>query len=312
MDPLFAARVNGQGGVVSRAQALAAGLSGKTIECHLATGRWLRLHPGVYLTRPGRDDWEMRAVAALLHAGPGAALSHLSAAHVWSLVRQAPHPIEVVVPASRRVVAVDGVQVRRSRHASARIDPHGWPHRTTAEDTVLDLALGRPLDQAIALAAKAIDLRITSMDRLARALEQRPRQGHRSLLLEVLHDVESGAESPAEVRYVRDVERAHGLPPGRSQTPMAGGRRRDREYEEWGVVVEIDGRLGHDGWGAVQRDGQRDRAATVGGRTTLRCYWVDLVPAGCALAVDVATVLRAKGWSGTPHGCRRGCPVGPR
>ncbi|NUO90774.1 MAG: hypothetical protein HOQ18_08115, partial [Dermatophilaceae bacterium] len=74
--------------------------------------------------------------------------------------------------------------------------------------------------------------------------------------------------------------------------------------------AEIDGRLGHGGWLDVQRDGRRDRAATVAGRTTLRCYWTDLVPTACELALEVAQVLRAKGWEGRPRGCHSACPVG--
>lgn len=309
MHPLLAARVAGQSGLVTRAQALAGGISTKAIECHLASGRWVRIHPGVYLTRPGRDDWEMRAVAALLHAGRGAALCLRSAAHAWGLLKAEPALIEVVVPAARRVRNARGVVIRRSRFVPERTDEHAWPHRIVPEHTVLDLTEGLGLDRTVSLAAKAIDRGLTTPGRLASALRNRPRQRHRSLLLDVFADVAAGAESPAEVRYLRDVERAHALPTGRRQVLTTAGLRRDVEYEEWGVVVEVDGRLGHDGWIGVQRDGRRDRAATVQGRTTLRCYWPDLVPTGCDLAVDVAHVLRGRGWTGAPRPCRPGCPV---
>lgn len=79
---------------------------------------------------------------------------------------------------------------------------------------------------------------------------------------------------------------------------------------KWGVVVEVDGRLGRASWTDVQRDGRRDRSALVAGRITLRCYWTDLVPTGCALAGEVGQVLRARGWTGAPRPCGPGCPVG--
>ncbi|WP_075052015.1 hypothetical protein [Gordonia malaquae] len=43
------------------------------------------------------------------------------------------------------------------------------------------------------------------------------------------------------------VERAHGLPAPLRQAPTGVGRPgfRDLDYPEWGVVVELDGRLGH-------------------------------------------------------------------
>ena len=309
MDALLRARAAGQSGLVSRAQALSGGMTRKAVECRLSSGRWITVHPGVYQTMPGRQDWETRAVAALLHAGHGSALCGTSAGHLWGLVRTPPDPIRVVVPATRRVRDVPGVVISRSRHAPDRVDHLAWPHRTTVEHTVLDLSDRRGPDRAIAVAAKAIGLELTSTDRLRQALAERPRQSDRSLLLEIFAEVAEGCESPAERRYIRDVERAHGLPVGRSQSPFGKAGRRDREYE-CGVVAEIDGRLGHGGWLDVQSDGRRDRAATVAGRTTLRCYWSDLVPTACALALEVAQVLRAKGWPGRPRGCGPACPVG--
>jgi hypothetical protein len=283
-------------------------MSRKAVECRLSSGRWTTVHPGVYQTMPGRQDWETSAVAALLHAGRGSALCDTSAAYLWGLVRSAPEPIRVVVPADRRARDVPGVMISRSRHALVRVDPLAWPHRTKAEHTVLDLASRHGPDRALTLAAKAIGLGLTTTDRLRQALVERPRHGDRVLLLEVFADVAAGCESPAERRYIRAAERAHGLPPGRSQSPFGKAGRRDREYE-WGVVIEIDGRLGHGGWLDVQRDGRRDRAATVAGRTTLRCYWTDLVSTACDVALEVAQVLRARGWEGQPRACGRTCSV---
>ena len=74
VDAITRARVAGQSGLLTRAQARAAGLTERAIDWRLSSGRWVAVHPGVYLTSPGRDDWEMRAVAALLHAGSGAVL----------------------------------------------------------------------------------------------------------------------------------------------------------------------------------------------------------------------------------------------
>lgn len=309
MEALLRARAAGQSGLLSRAQALAGGLSPKAVEWRIGSGRWQVVHPGVYQTMPGRDGWETRAVAALLHSGRGSALCGSSAGYLWGLVRAAPDEVRVVVPASRRVRDVPGVIITRSRHALERVDPTAWPHRTSVEHTVLDLCDRRGPDRAVTVAAKAIGLRLTSTDRLWTAVAERPRQSGRALLLEIFAEVAEGCESPAERRFIRDVERAHGLPRGTSQSPFGKAGRRDREYDD-GVVAEIDGRLGHGGWLDVQRDGRRDRAATVAGRTTLRCYWSDLVPTACALALEVAQVLRAKGWEGKPRGCSRACPVG--
>ena len=306
---ILAARVAGQFGLVTRAQALGGGVTAKALECHLSSGRWIRLHPGVYLTAPGRDDWDVRSMAAVLWAGPGAALVRASAGYAWGLVRAEPVALEVVIPGERRVRDAQGVDVSRSRWVAQRVDLGAWPHRISAAHTVLDLSTGRPIDRAVTLAARALDLRVATADQIASALSTRSRQPHRRLLLEILTDVGHGSESAAEVRYARDVERAHGLPRGRRQAPAGDGRRRDVEYEEFGLVVEIDGRIGHQAWASRQRDGRRDRKAAVGGRITVRVFWIDLVPTACELAVDVGAILQSRGWTGQVRACGPTCAV---
>ena len=168
----------------------------RAIDWRLSSGRWAAVHPGVYLTMPGRDDWEMRAVAALLHAGPGAVLSGRSAGHVWGLVRAEPDPIEVSVPWNRIVRPPPGVIITRGRHVLARTHPTEWPHRISAPHTVWDLAAKRDLDGAITLAAKALSLGIAATGDLRLALAERPRQRHHGLFTEILTEVDRGAESP--------------------------------------------------------------------------------------------------------------------
>jgi hypothetical protein len=306
---LLAARVAGQFGLVTRAQALGGGLTPKAVECHLSSGRWVRLHPEVYLTTPGRDDWEVRSTAAVLWAGRGAALSGTSAGYAWGLVRGEPQVLEVVVPADRRVRDAEVVTVSRSRWLPRRVDPTGWPHRISAPHTVLDLARGKPIDRAVTLAARAVDLGLATPDQIVSALRERSREPHGRLLVEILTDVGQGSESAAEVRYVRDVERRHGLPPGRRQVPTGAGGRRDVEYEDFGLVVEVDGRMGHQAWASRQKDGRRDRTTLVSGRVTVRCFWVDLVPTACALAMDVGAILQSRGWTGQVRPCGPGCAV---
>jgi len=306
---LLAARVAGQFGLVTRAQALGGGVTPKAIECHLDSGRWVRVHAGVYLTTPGRDDWEVRSTAAVLWAGPGGALTGASAGYAWGIIRAEPPLLEVVVPAQRLVQSLPTVAVTRSRYARARVDGSAWPHRIAATHTVFNLAAGKGVDRAVTLAARAVDLRLCTSQELARALSDRPRQAGRRLLNEVLRDVAAGSESAAEVRYVRDVESRHGLPRGRRQAPTGTGGRRDVEYEEFGLVIEIDGRLAHQAWASRQKDGRRDRTALVSGRLTVRCFWVDLVPTACELAVDVGAIMQSRGWTGQVRPCGPTCPV---
>ena len=313
IDRLLAARIAGQAGLLTRSQAQQGGFTDEAIAWRVTSGRWRTIHPGVYSTTPGRDDWEMRAVAALLCVGAPAALCGASAASAWGLVPEPSGAVSVVVPAGRRGTSRPGIEVTRSRQMLGRVHPSAWPHRVTAEHAVLDLATGRTLDRVVALVAQACQKRLVSTESLAAALAGRPQQASRGLLLEALTGVGLGVESPAEWRYIRDVERAHGLPQGRRQDPGPRSTRRDNAYAEVKLLVEVDGRLGHEGWVARQRDGRRDRAFARDGWLTVRVCWPDVALTPCELAAELVDILRERGWRGTPRACRRrGCLLAPR
>lgn len=307
VDRLLRARIAGQSGLVTRAQALRAGYSAGAVRWQLSSRRWRQVHRGVYLTTPGRDDWEMRAVAALLAVGPPAALYGASAGTAWGLC-SAPGPdVAVLVPFGRRGVDRPGISIARSRRFEERVHPEAWPHRTTAEHTVFDLATGQDLDRVVALMAKACQLRIATEASLAAALATRPTQTLHRVVGEVLGLIGAGAESAAEVRYIRDVEVAHGLPRGVSQQPAPGHRFRDRTYDEYRLIVEIDGRLGHSGWAGRQKDSRRDRKAAATGRLTVRGTWLDVAGEPCEFADDLGQIFRGRGWSGAPAPCGPDC-----
>jgi hypothetical protein len=161
---------------------------------------------------PGRDDWHTQALAALLACGPDAAWSHRTAGHVWGLIPTAPQTFEILVPHAFTVAEPDGTKVRRSRHLDARVDPLRWPWLTTVEDTLLDIAESPDVDETFAIAGRAFQRFRTTEDAVLSRLAARPRHAQRALLIEVLCDASTRAESTMELRYARDVERAHGLP----------------------------------------------------------------------------------------------------
>ena len=82
--------------------------------------------------------------------------------------------------------------------------------------------------------------------------------------------------SVLERGYLRRVERAHGLLGGRRQLrtrTAAGVFYRDVEYPAFGLVVELDGRLGHELARDRWRDMECDLVAATGRRTTVRLSW---------------------------------------
>ncbi|MDT0165375.1 hypothetical protein Q9R32_07390 [Actinotalea sp. AC32] len=145
---------------------------------------------------------------------------------------------------------------------------------------------------------------------LRRAMASRSRLRNGVLLRELVGEVSAGVESPLELRYARDVERRHRLPPSRAQARhVVGGTwvRADRLYEACRLRVELDGVAGHPG-GRTDRDTWRDNAALLErGDLTLRYRWRHVAVTPCAVAEQVVAALRANGWAGTPRRCAPGC-----
>jgi hypothetical protein len=176
------------------------------------------------------------------------------------------------------------------------------------EDTVLDLIEIAPtFDDAYAWICRAIGRRRTTAERIRRALDARKKMRWRREIILALGDAEDGALSVLEYRYVRRVERPHGLPVAQRQARIrqhTGNRYLDNLYEKYGVCVELDGTAAHpedEQW----RDKRRDNANLFGGIVTFRFGFVELGERRCESATYVATALRERGWPASPHPCPR-------
>ena len=219
------------------------------------------------------------------------------------LVTEERKPIVVLVPHCRPVRDEWPWEFVRERVGTRSPGRRGSPPRISIEDTVLDLAAASSETEVIGWVTSAIQTRRTTARRLRQALDSRARCRHRALLRAILADVSEGAESPLEVTYLREVERRHELPRGRRQQ-RSGHAVRDVVYEEQALVVELDGRLGHDGAGRF-KDMWRDNAAAVVGETTLRYGWHDVTDRPCLVARQVAQILGLRGWTGSFAPCSR-------
>jgi hypothetical protein len=179
------------------------------------------------------------------------------------------------------------------------------PPRLTIEDTVLDLSSAATEGDLVALLTKAVQSRRTTPGRLLKAMNERSRYKYRKLVADILGDVAAGAESPLEMRYLHDVERPHGLPRGDRQQSRCGlPYQSDVGYDEYQVLVELDGRKGHEG---VEQfcDMRRDNRFALIEWITLRYGWYDVVNRPCVVAFEIAAALIARGWNGMPTRCFR-------
>ncbi len=298
-----------QDGVATTAQLLRWGFADSLVKRRVRSGEWQKVFRGVIALQSGPVTWRQKARGALLYAGPGAALSHASAAYHRGVLDTPGRAIDVSVPHARTVVAQPGLVIHRRR----RMPWAGGGLRCVeADDAVLSLVAGaRSTDELVGLLCEAVRSGVHPEQLLWRA-ERLPRLRHRRLLLAMLGEVAEGIESPLELRYCRDVERAHGLPRATAQKRQrVGGRwiRADRVYDEQHVRIELDGQLAHP-FGTTDDDVWRDNAVLLAtGDITLRYRWRHVAVTPCDSAVQVVAALRARGWRGTPHPCGPGCPL---
>ena len=306
-----------QDGVIAVNQAVTAGMSAKAVRDQARAERWRIMYRGVYAAFNGKPSRRAELWGALLRAGPEAVLSHHSAAEVWGLMDGPGPVIHVTVPQDsnpERHGRIPCVVIHRSRSLHRTRHPTLAPPRTRIEETVLDLIdVARDFDQAYDWICRSIGRRRTTASRIQVALQARPRIRWRQDIELALGYADGGALSVLEYRYVRGVERAHGLPAASRQARVrhtTGNRYLDNLYASYRACIEIDGAAAHpedEQW----RDKGRDRWNAVHEKIdTIRIGVPDLVnqERQCRTAADVAKWLSGRGPRvGRP--CGPGCPV---
>ncbi len=305
-------RMRDQGGLISRRQVLSLGGNDNLIERRVRRREWRVVHPGVYVDHTGPPTDEQLRMAAVLYAAP-AALAAESALIAHGVRNITTDLVTVAVPRARRVHAQPAMRVVRMSELDSRTMWHRTPPRLRLEDATLQVAsmrwARRGEADAVALLSDVCQQRRSTADRLLTTLSHHPYLPGRAFLRTVLDDVSVGAFSLLEHRYLTRVERPHGLPAGRRQrgfTSTRGPGCRDVLYPAYLLVVELDGRLGHE-WATDQwADLERDLATATDRLQTIRLGWGAVADA-CSLAPMVGELLRTRGWDGRAHPCRR-CP----
>lgn len=299
-----------QDGVVSRAQALQAGLQPHDVRRLVRRRELAPLLPGVYVSHTGEPTWLQRAWGGVLAcASPrGVAGLSLGAALAGTSAMRAADgpgrpgadagPIHVVVPRSRRVVAPPGVVVSRTFLLHDRVQWNLGPPRMRYDEAALDVALAATGEfAAIGAVARAVQSRHTTAVRMQQALAHRSRAPRRMLLEAVLGDVAVGACSVLEHAYLNRVEGPHGLP--RADRQQRAGTVTGIVYRDAVIgerVIELDGRLWHDTAEQRDRDFERDLDAAVDELDTLRLSWGQVVGRPCSTAAKLSLLLERDGW----------------
>lgn len=267
-----------QHGVVSRTQLLDAGVTDRAVHRRVNSGRLLRLHRGVYAVGHAQLRREGRWLAAVLAAGPGAVLSHRSAAALHG-IRDGDGAVDVT---TTRRVAARGVVVHRTTVLGSRdvTTRRGVPV-TTLPRTLVDLAGTLTADQ-LGMLLRETDrlgrLDATVLRDLAARVDRRRDAGARALRA-ALADRERLATSltlsELEDRFLALLH-AEDLPRPLTNHPVAGFKL-DAAWPDERVAVELDSWAFHHDRVAFQADRARDVRLVRAGWRVVRFTHADVV-----------------------------------
>ena len=275
-DEAIGALAERQHGIVSLAQLLALGLTRRAVATRSRPGRLIPLHRGVYAVGHTALTARSRDMAAVLACGPGALLSHRSAAHSWQLLPSASARIEVTAGRGRK--PKPGITIHRSRliHPDDNATVGGIPTTGVAR-TLVDLAdvvSERRLGDAVneAEVRRLFDLASVETT-LARLPGRRGRHRLRRVLAAYRPDP-SFTRSRAERLFLR-LCADHALPRPSTCLSLAG-HEVDAYWSDARLAIEFDGESFHRTTQAFHEDRRRDRRLAARGIQVSRVTWPDL------------------------------------
>lgn len=273
-EELLADLIDANEGVLRTAEALTC-MSRNELYWRLSTGQWQRPCHGVVVPHSGALDDRQLLRVALERCGPKAVLAGLTAAKLDQFKGFDDEPVAAVPiyvlmpPGSKRRPAPLGLSVivRYSTHLTEKdVHPAWTPRRTRTARSLVDAASWMKTDRgAMAVLAAGVQQGKARVTDLRTVLDRVGMVHRRGLMLDILGDIEGGAQALSELDFTRKVVRQFGLPEPSRQAGKRDsmGRRRwiDVVFEEWKVMVEIDGSQHTqplDQWDDMERDNDNE------------------------------------------------------
>jgi very-short-patch-repair endonuclease len=288
LDRLIAKRAARQHGHVSRRQLLDLGASRHAIYHRVQAGSLIRVHAGVYAVGHIPTTPIAKAAAAVLACGPGALLSHGSAAALWGFQKGWPQPVEVTAKSNRRR---PGIQIHRSSTLSRRdaTTQHGI-RVTSPAQTVYDMSRDLTDHQLTRTVNDALLSNYLKLSDLAELLQRHPKRDPR---LATYVEATSITRSMLEDAFTAFLDR-FALPQARLNTHI-NGREVDALFETAGLIVELDGYGYHSSRASFEADRERDADMLVHGLPTVRITWERLTNSPEHEADRLRAILAARG-----------------
>jgi very-short-patch-repair endonuclease len=280
VDRALAELATRQDGIVERRQLLALGLGAPAIDHRVRAGRLILLYRGVYAVGHEALTDRGRMRAALIAAGPTAALSHRTAAALWRLLPSMPPFVEVTVT-RRGPRTRPGLVVHSTRHPP-EIRSLGRLPLTAPLRTLADLAHSTDIER---MCAEALVLKLLTEEELDAAGILDP-------------DLVAPTRSRFE-RLFRATLRKAGLPPPITGHPI-GPYTADFAWPEERVIVETDGWGFHGNRVAFEDDRARDAYLAAHGWVVVRVTWRRLKRQPMLVMTQLAQTLAHR--ASTLHG----------
>jgi very-short-patch-repair endonuclease len=277
-----------QWGVLARWQLLELGLTPAAITRWIGSARLHRIYPGVYSVGHRIIPLEGRLIAAILYAGPGAALSHATAAYWWGLLPYLPEIIDVTSPHQRR--SLHGIRVHRAQRIE-RVMRNGLPVTPVAR-TLRDFAAIAPLGQVRKVVAKADFKHLLDLDAIDQVIGVgRPGSAKLNRALSLHRPEYAQTRSDLEALFL-DLCRRHRLAFPRVNVKV-GPYTVDALWGEEQLVVELDGGDNHSSYAQMQADRERELYLRRAGYAVRRYSWRQVTRERSAVAADVRHALHA-------------------
>ncbi len=290
---------------MSRLQAYACEVTRSEVRAHVRARRWQRVGTQSIALFTGALPPAAREWSAVFEAGPRAFLDGASSLVAGGLRKYEVDAIRVSVPRGARVRRGRGLDIRQTRRwALDDLAPGTGVPRSRNEVAAVRGALWSRSDrQAALLVTMSVQQGLVTADRLATELLRIRRDKRRVFLQVLVLDLLGGVRSLGELDLARECRR-HGLPEPSRQVVRRGRNGTyylDVVWDDWGVVVEVDGI--HHAWAQnVVGDALRQNDVVLQGATVLRLPLLGLRVAADAFFDQVERALAEAGWSGRHTG----------
>ncbi|HTR73749.1 MAG TPA: hypothetical protein VMH33_00645 [Solirubrobacterales bacterium] len=239
---------------------------------------------------PKRGKW----LAAVLAMGPGAYLSHESAAALWGLAGDRPR-VDVNAPRGRQVRPGrrSGIKVHRCKFAPDEVTVRDGIPASTVARTIFDLAERSAPHRLKSAWDEADRLKLLRVPEVAVVYERgrgrrRARKRIKPLLDGERRYVEDTA-SPLEDRFAEFVV-AHHLPPPQTNV-LVDGDEVDALWPATRLIVELDSWEFHSHREAFEKDRDRDTDHLLAGYRTIRVTHRRLADEPTRLAAQIRALL---------------------